>query len=71
MWWQVFELWEGLASADGSSEHYVRVLFNKEELALAKHPKGYQCCACPARAVFHSIAPLQGLLLLWTSAWRF
>ncbi len=38
-WVQVFELWER-PTADGKSKHYVRVLYNRQPLSLAKHPKG-------------------------------
>ncbi|CAL8468369.1 g7909 [Coccomyxa elongata] len=35
----VFELWER-KTEEGQSKHYVRVLYNKEPLSLAKHPQG-------------------------------
>ena len=38
-WVQVFELWER-KTEEGESKHYVRVLYNKQPLSLAKHPKG-------------------------------
>ncbi|KAK9915420.1 hypothetical protein WJX75_008934 [Coccomyxa subellipsoidea] len=34
----VFELWE--KNEQGESKHYVRVLYNKQPLSLAKHPEG-------------------------------
>lgn len=37
---QVFELWEK-KNEQGESKHYVRVLYNKQPLSLAKHPEGW------------------------------
>ena len=61
--WQVFELWEGPAADDGTSKHYVRVLFNKEDLALAKHPKGKDTLVpLPGQCPSTGITTLQTLL---------
>ncbi len=43
MWMQVFELWER-KTQEGESKHYVRVLYNKQPLSLAKHPEGVVQC---------------------------
>ncbi len=54
---QVFELWERKSEAR-QSKHYVRVLYNKEPLSLAKHPQGQwtyanatSCLSAPAVAL--------------------
>ena len=59
---QVFELWEGPGAEGGGSRHYVRVLYNKQELSLAHHPKGanfaWQAnwCSC-AESRSHVVLP--------------
>ena len=42
---QIFELWEAPAAEGNKPRHYVKCIYNHDELSLAHHPNGSLLCS--------------------------